>query len=61
MTHDSSPSSPAWVVNIQASPETVTRLEQLPQFEALPKATRTKARKGEPYRFPLDLVIEPTS
>ena len=52
---------PPWVVDIDPASQIVSFLQQPPHFEALPEAVRSKARKGEPYRFPLDLVIEPTS
>lgn len=59
MQRDTTP--PAWIVELAPGHATVSILAQPPVFECLPEAVRTKARKGEPYRFPLDLVIEPTS
>ena len=56
-----STTSPPWAQPLKQAVNIVSKLEQPPDLEALPPAERRKARKGEPYRFPLDVVIEPTS
>ncbi|MBR9909322.1 MAG: OsmC family protein [Gammaproteobacteria bacterium] len=60
MTHTAN-SPPHWARPVQTAVNIVSKLEQAPTLEALPPAERHKARKGEPYRFPLDVIIEPTS
>jgi uncharacterized OsmC-like protein len=53
--------TPAWIQPVMTATNIVHKLASPPSLEALPPATRSKARKGEPYRFPLDIIIEPTS
>lgn len=52
---------PDWAVKTAPKTAVVTRIDAEPTTESLPVAIRKKARNGEPYRFPFDVIIEATS
>lgn len=54
--------TPEWLVEPDGFDRpVVAQINYVPETEALPVRERQKAKKGEPYRFPLDVIIEPTS
>ena len=52
---------PIWAINGPQGNALISKLSVEPETEALASASHKKAKKGEPYRFPFDVIIEATS